>query len=223
MNDVLGSILPLAVAVMISPVAIIAEILLLFTARRIPNAGAFVIGFAVGVIAFLGLLVVIAGTQDLSTGSGPSTVSSVLRIVLGVVLLVGATRQFRARPAPGQTAASPKWMDGIESFHPGRSLLVGLVIGAVNPKNIAMAIGASVAVAAAELSTGQSVAAVAIYALVAALGVTAPFAVAVVMRGSAQPILDGWKAWLGQNNATVMAVLFLVFGVVLISQGIENL
>ena len=39
----------------------------------------------------------------------------------------------------------------------------------------------------------------------------------------AQPILDTWKAWLSQNNATVRAVLFLDFGAVLIGKGIAAL
>jgi hypothetical protein len=48
-NEVLRDILPLAIAVTISPVPIIAEILLLFTARAKANAGAYVAGFVVGV------------------------------------------------------------------------------------------------------------------------------------------------------------------------------
>ena len=47
--------------------------------------------------------------------------------------------------------------------------------------------------------------------------------VAAVMGDRAQGILDGWKHWSGQNNAAVMSVLFLVFSVVLISQGIQGL
>jgi len=39
------------------------------------------------------------------------------------------------------------------------------------------------------------------------------------MRGP----LDGMKAWLQANNATVMAVLLLVIGVGLIGQGIGSL
>jgi maltodextrin utilization protein YvdJ len=39
------------------------------------------------------------------------------------------------------------------------------------------------------------------------------------MRGP----LDRLKAWLQQNNATVMAVLVLVIGVVLIGKGISGL
>jgi hypothetical protein len=35
--------------------------------------------------------------------------------------------------------------------------------------------------------------------------------------------LDSWKAWLGQNNAVVMSVLFLIFAVVLIGKGIAGI
>ena len=39
----------------------------------------------------------------------------------------------------------------------------------------------------------------------------------------AERMLEGWKAWLGENDAAVMAVLFVVFGVVLFSQGLGGL
>jgi hypothetical protein len=38
----------------------------------------------------------------------------------------------------------------------------------------------------------------------------------------AHEVIEGWNAWLRQNNPTVMSVLFVVFGVVLIGQGIAG-
>jgi hypothetical protein len=35
--------------------------------------------------------------------------------------------------------------------------------------------------------------------------------------------LQGWRAWLGANSATVMFVLFLIFGAVLLGKGIGGL
>jgi len=61
-NDVIGSILPLAIAVTISPVPIIAEILLLFTKKPVANAASYLAGFIVGVTGVLAVLVAIAGT-----------------------------------------------------------------------------------------------------------------------------------------------------------------
>jgi threonine/homoserine/homoserine lactone efflux protein len=145
------------------------------------------------------------------------------RTTTGALLLAAALRQFRGRPKPGQEAAMPKWMNGIAGFAPDKSLLVGVGIGALNPKNIIVGVAAAVAIASASLSTGQELGASAVYVLVAVLGVAAPLVVMLAMGEKAQPILDKWKAWLGQNNAAVMSVLFLVFAVVLIGKGIEGI
>jgi hypothetical protein len=222
-KDVIGSILPLAIAVTISPIPLIAEILLLFTKKPVANAASYLAGFILGVAGVLAILVAIAGTINLSTGSGPSKGAAILQLVLGALLLAAALRQFRGRPKPGQEAAMPKWMNGIAGFAPGKSLLVGAGIGALNPKNIIVGVAAAVAIASASLSAGQEVGAGAVYVLVAVLGVAAPLVVMLAMGEKAQPILDKWKAWLGQNNAVVMSVLFLVFAVVLIGKGIAGI
>jgi hypothetical protein len=125
-KDVIGSILPLAIAVTISPVPIIAEILLLFTKKPVANAASYLAGFIVGVAGVLAILVAIAGTINLSAGSGPSKGASILQLALGALLLVAALRQFRGRPKPGQEASMPKWMNGIAGFAPGKSLIVAV-------------------------------------------------------------------------------------------------
>ncbi len=114
----------------------------------------------------------------------------------------------------------PKWMDGIAGFGTGRSLGAGLAVGAANPKSVVVAIAAAAAIASAALPGGQVVGAMAVYVFVAVLGVAAPILVTVFLGDRAHEVLRGWRTWLGQNNATVMSVLFLIFGVVLIGQGI---
>jgi hypothetical protein len=66
------------------------------------------------------------------------------------------------------------------------------------------------------------VVAIVVYVVIAVLGVAAPLVVTVALGDKAHGILEAWKAWLGQNNATVLAVLFLVFAVVLIGKGIGS-
>jgi hypothetical protein len=214
---VIGSILPLAIAVTISPIPIIAEILLLFTKKPVANAASYLAGFIIGVAGVLAILAAIAATINLSAGS------SILQLVLGALLLVAALRQFRGRPKPGEGASMPKWMNGIAGFAPGKSLIVGVGIGALNPKNIIVGVAAAVAIASASLPAGQEAGVIAVYVLVAVLGVAAPLVVTLAMGEKAQPILDSWKAWLGQNNAVVMTVLFLIFAVVLIGKGIAGI
>jgi threonine/homoserine/homoserine lactone efflux protein len=141
-------------------------------------------------------------------------------VVLGVYLVVAAVRKFRGRPRAGEEGAMPKWMDGIAAFGPGRSLGAGLALGAGNPKNVVVGLAAAVTIASVSLSNGQQIAAIAIYVFVAVLGVAAPILVTIFLGDRSHEVLDGWKAWLGQNNAAVVSVLFLIFGVVLIAQAI---
>lgn len=220
MKVVVAEILPLALVVTISPINVIPVILLLFTKRPLVNASCFLAGFIAGVAAVLVACVAVAGAVDLSPGSGHSTWVAVLKLALGVYLVVAAVRKFRGRPRAGEEGAMPKWMDGIAAFSPGKSLGAGLALGAGNPKNVVVGLAAAATIASVSLSSGQQISAIAIYVFVAVLGVAAPILVTVFLGDRSHEVLDGWKAWLGQNNAAVMSVLFLIFGVVLIAQAI---
>ncbi len=221
MKVVVGEILPLALVVTISPINVIPVILLLFTKRPLVNASCFFVGFIAGVAAVLVGFVAVAEAVDVSPGSGHSTWVAVLKLALGAYLLVAAFRKFRGRPRAGEEGVMPKWMDGIVGFGPGRSLGTGLALGSVNPKNVVVGLAAAATIAAAAVSRGQQIGAITIYVLIAALGVAAPILVTAFLGDRSPRVLQEWKVWLAQNNATVMSVLFLIFGVVLIGQGVE--
>ncbi len=220
MKQVIGEILPLALAVLISPLPIAAEILLLFSNRPKPNATAYVLGFFVGVAAVLGIATALSGSQDVSN-SNPASWVSWLKIGLGAALVLGGIRRFRNRPARGE-AETPRWMEGIEQFRPGRSLAVGAAVGALNPKNIIVGIGAGVIVSGAGLSSGEQIGTVIAYAVVASVGVLAPLVVAVAMGSRSDHLLGEWRTWLSDNNAAVVAVILVLIGGVLIGKGIST-
>ena len=222
MIEVVGAILPLAIAVTISPLPIIGEILLLFSKKPVANAGAYLAGFVLGITVVLGVLVTAADAAGLGASESSSS-SSGVQVAAGVLLLVGSFRRFRSRPGEGEMPPEPSWMNGITDFSPAKSFGVGTLIGAANPKNVAMAFGAAAAISAASLSNAQTAGTVVVYVVLAGLGVAAPLILTVVRREAAQTILNDWKTWLAQNNAAVMSVLFLVFGVVLLGRGLGEL
>jgi threonine/homoserine/homoserine lactone efflux protein len=113
-------------------------------------------------------------------------------------------------------------MDGITGFGPGKAAATGVAIGALNPKNVAMAVAASFAVGAADLTSGETVAVVVVYVVLASAGVAAPLATTLVLGDRARPVLASWRTWLEANNDVVMAVLYLLFGVVLVGKGIAQ-
>ena len=223
MRTVIAAVLPLAIVVTVSPINIVAAILLLFTKRPILHASCYLGGFVVGVAGVLGALTAVAGAADLSTESQRSRGASALLLALGVFLLVVAVRKFRSRPEAGESAPTPAWMEGITGFGPAKSLAVGVTVGAANPKNIAVAVASAVTIATAGLSAGQSIGVVAVYTVVASLGVATPIVAMLVLGDRADEVLAGWQAWLDRNNTAMMAVLYLIFGVLLVGKGIGGI
>jgi threonine/homoserine/homoserine lactone efflux protein len=144
-------------------------------------------------------------------------------VVLGLFLVVVAVRKSARRPGQGEQPDIPKWMRGTGDFRAYKSFLVGVSLGGLNPKNIAVAVAAAVAIATAELAAGQQVVVIAMYVLIASLGVTAPIVAAVALGDRSPDVLGTWKEWLNRNNGTVTAVIYLLFGVVLIGKGIARI
>ena len=223
MRHAVGAVLPFAVVVAVSPINIVAAILLLFSSKPLVNAASYLAGFMVGVAAVLGVVTALAGAIDLSPGSDPMRGASALLLGLGVCLVAQAARTFRSRPGPGEEPDLPKWMDGIADLSAGKASVLGLTIGALNPKNIAVGLAAAVAIASAELPGGQQVAVIAIYVVIASLGVAAPIVAMLVLGERSRGVLDGWKSWLDRNNAGMMAVVYVLFGAILIGKGIAGI
>ena len=223
MGNVLAEILPLAIGVALSPLPIVAVILMLFSKNPRGTSLGFLAGWIVGVVVVATVVVFVANPAQQATGGESSPLAAVFRVLLGVVLLVLAYRDWKKRPQPGEEVAMPKWMQGIDSVTPGKAVGLGVLLAGVNPKNLTLTVAAGVAIAAAGLSTPQTVVALLVYIVVACVTVAAPVILALALGEKATPTLNNWKAWLTHNNATVMMVLCLIFGIVLLSKGLGAL
>jgi threonine/homoserine/homoserine lactone efflux protein len=219
MGNVLAEILPLAIGVALSPLPIVAVILMLFSKNPRGTSLGFLIGWFLGVAVVATVVVFVANPAQQATGGDDSPLAAVFRILLGLVLLVLAYRDWKKRPQPGEQVEMPKWMKGIDSLTPGKALGTGVLLAGVNPKNLALTVAAGVAIAAAGLSTAQTIGALLVYIILACITVAAPVLLALALGEKATPTLNSWKAWLTHNNATVMMVLCLIFGIVLLSKG----
>jgi len=223
MGDVIGDILPLSIGVAISPVPIIAVILMLFTKRAKPNSVALLGGWILGLAIVGSIVLIVASIGDFEPDSGESTASAVVRLVLGLLFLAIAVKQWKGRLKPGAKPKTPKWMAAIDSFTPAKSLGLGALLSGVNPKNLALTLAAAVTIAQAELGTGQAIVSLVIFIIIASISVAAPVLIYLTMGEKASKTLDGWKTWLITNNGTVMFVLLLVLGVLLVGKGISGL
>lgn len=223
MGSVIGDILPMAIGVAISPVPIIAVVLMLFTHRAKPNSVAFLGGWILGLAIVGSIVLIVASIVEFDPDSGESSAAAAIRLVLGLMFLAIAAKQWKGRPKPGDEPKTPKWMAAIDSFTPAKSLGLGALLSGVNPKNLALTLAAAVTIAQAELGTSEAAISLVVFIIIASLSVAAPVLIYLIMGEKASKTLDGWKTWLIANNGTVMFILFLVFGVVLVGKGISGL
>ena len=222
MGQAIGDAIPLAIGVAISPVPIIAIILMLLSKRSGPNSTSFLVGWVVGVALVLFVVVAVAGTSTLESSSGPSTAVSWIKIGLGALLLLVGLRDWRKRPRGDVEPTLPRWLTSIESITPIKSGGLGLLLSAANPKNLLLLVGAGVAIVQGAATTGDKVVAMIVVIVIAISTVALPVILNLTLGDKARAILDSLNDWLKANNATVMAVLILVIGFVLVGKGISG-
>ena len=222
MGSIVGEILPLAVGIAISPVPIIAAILMLLSPKAKGTSVGFLVGWLVGIITAIVIFTLLSSVLS-QADDGPSTVAGVIKIVLGALLLLMAVKQWRSRPAKGETATLPKWMTAIDSMTPAKGLVLGFLLSAVNPKNLLMAASAGLVIGGAAVSLGETIAVIAIFTVIAGSTVLVPVIAYLAASAKMAAPLGRLREWLVDNNATIMAVLLLIIGVAVIGKGIGSL
>jgi threonine/homoserine/homoserine lactone efflux protein len=218
--DGVAEVLPYAIGVAISPVPIIAVILMLFSSRATVNGPVFLLGWVVASALVSGLAF---AAGDAASEDTTEVVVSWSKVLIGALLLLLAVRSWRSRPAPGEQADSPAWMAGIDAFSPGKAFVLALLLAGVNPKNLLLAAGAGGAVAGLGLQGGEAVVALGAFVLIASLTIAGPVVYYLVGGTAARSRLETTKEWLAVHNDAVMTVLLLVLGLSLVSEGVPPL
>jgi threonine/homoserine/homoserine lactone efflux protein len=218
LSQAMSSLLPSAVGVALSPIPIVAVILMLGTARARITGPMFAIGWIVGLTAVsVVVLVVFGGADDPNSTSADTT--NWLQVGLGLLFFGMALRQWRKRPKHGEHAEMPKWMQSIDRFTGVRALVLGVGLSAINPKNLALTLAASSAIAQAGMSTGDDVIAVAIFVIISSVTVVGAVLLYLLGGDRAAKPLASMQEFMAQHNSVIMMVILLVLGAKLIGNG----
>lgn len=221
MGAVIGDLLPLALGVAISPIPIIAVILMLLSPRAGGTSVGFLVGWTAGIV--IATVVFLALSDGLHDGATPPDWAQWLKIALGVLCLVLALGQWRKRPHGGAEPRMPSWMAAIDTFTFGKAAGLGFLLSAVNPKNLIMCMGAGLAIGEAGLSAGGDVGSLLVFTIIAASTVAIPVLVYLTAKDRMAKPLEELRTFLGKDNAVIMAVVLAVIGAVLIGKGIGGL
>ncbi len=171
---VLTDLLTLGVAIAISPLAIVAVILMATAGKGRTNGTAFILGCYTFAVLLVGVLVLFgraAGADE--PDSGPHITIDVIEIALGLALLVLAVLQWRQR----SSHSTPAWMDKLDGLNIWKAFLVGMLIsGPLSPKDLPLLIAAGGRISQAALPSAEIVAVILIFGLMGVMAVLVPVA-----------------------------------------------
>jgi hypothetical protein len=224
MGVVIGAILPLAVGVALSPLPIMAVILMLISARGQVNAIAFTVGWALGAFAVCAVVALLAGgaTFVMPMANRPR-LTAIVELFIGLATLALAVYQWRTRPVSGKEPKLPRWMQALDRLNVGTALGFGTVYAGGNVKNLPLIFAAATIIGAANIATSEQIVATTVFALLCTLGPGLPALVYLSGGDHAKKTLNEWKTWLELHNSAIMAVLLLFFGVKFLGDGLAGL
>lgn len=221
MLDVVGYVIPFGIGVTLSPLPIIAVILLVMAPVGTPGGALFLLA---RVLSFAILTAAFAWASDLVDDAASSTTpAAVLRILLGAGLIVAAAVKWHRRPRGDEEPKLPGWMNSIDGMSAGGAFRLGIVMTVANPKEIAFAAGAGLTIGGAMLGAGEMVVTGVVFVVIASIGVGVPVVAVLIGGDRMQPVLAESREWLVRNNAIVLAIVLLVLGSVMIGSGLSGL
>jgi threonine/homoserine/homoserine lactone efflux protein len=214
----LGTLLPLAVVVAISPFSIVPAVLLvLHTARPKSTGLAFAAGWLAGLAAIAVVFVEVPHLFDGLDRPMPGW-ANWARIVFGVALLVIGVWRWMTR---AKAAPASKLLTSIRKVSPGGAGVLGLGLTVMNPKVLLVSAAAGLAIGTADLSAVATWSSVACYAAVAGSSVILPVMGYVIAAERADARLERAKNWIERHQAALTAVVLFLVGSLLLFTGLR--
>jgi hypothetical protein len=220
MTEVIGQILPLAFAVALSTVPIIAAILILLSDAKPLVSVALLIGWAAGMALVLAVLTLAVALVPASAPPRSDTAVGVIRIGLGSALFIYSVTKWhkRARTAP----TTPRWMDALGKLGTLGALGFGMAL-ALRPKNVVLSLASAVIIGDASLPVPDAVIVIVIFTVIGISTVAAPIIGHFSAPEKTRNPLNATRTWIIQNSATLMLVVALLVSVLIVGSGISSL
>ena len=222
MGSLWATLAPFAIAAALMPIELVITLALLGTPGRVRTATAAVAG-TVLVRLLQGLVFGVIlhwGRRDDTPGGHGWLVSSVI-LVVGIILLVNAIREFFGGDDPD--GPPPKWMAALSTMSAGKALLLGGATVLISVKMWVFTFAAISAIGDAGMERSANWAT---YIAFVVLGVSTHLviiAAAAFFPKRSAAFLDSSLRWLQDHNRVIMIALGLLFGSWFLYKGLSGL
>jgi hypothetical protein len=207
MGRLLLQILPVAVAIAVNPVPIIAAIVMTATARPVSNGVAYLAALIGVSYAFGAVILLLFRGTALGAGTRTGHVILVLWLAVGLAFLAAFVVLLVRRPQPGDAGREPGWMRWIGRLGPLGAAVVGVML--VNYEMEGPAISD---ILASQVTRAAAFAALALFVAVAVSTSVAPVVAYIAAPGPVGAFLSRLKGWLARYNRPILMVVFAAIG-----------
>ncbi len=217
---VIGSIIPIALAVALSTVPVLATLALLLSPRRAESAPLFLVGWFLGLFGVAAIFAVGLAQlpKDLSGTSG--TVIGVLEIIVGAVMLVIGIRAFRIEPpTPGRTSA---WLGRVQRMGRWPAFVTAIVLN-VRPKALVLAAATGLVVGSNYQGLAEAVIELLIYTAISASTIAVPVILTLQRPATMEPRIRATRDWMTRNQSIITAIVLLLIGAGILGNGLIRL
>ncbi|MGI9585355.1 MAG: GAP family protein [Acidimicrobiia bacterium] len=224
MNEMWIDLLPILLAMMISPARTLAVILLLHTPRSTSTAFSYVMGMLSAMMvqgAALGAAMSLVGLTGSDRSADLSVFVATLFVVGGVILLAGAFKFATAPASGGGSLASA--LEKLETIGPSGAYKVGFGWIFASPKQWVFVLTAVAVIFTAQLAVIGSLANYLLFSVLVQLAYLVIIGGYLLAKDSVSKVLDAVFGWIKMHLRASAIGLFAFFGVVFLLKGLIGL
>jgi len=208
------NLLLLGLATTISPLFIIAAVVMMSESEKVRTSWAAAVGWAVSIGTSCVAMVVLGGmVHDAGTHHRKHWWLGAIDLALGLVMGFFALRELR-RSRSKSPKDLPKWMNRVGTM----SIIAAFGLGLFLPANV-LAYAAGSEIVQQHFHGAEKWVAVVLYVLVGSLLEVMPVLYLTVRPKSRERLLSSWHRWLDNHWQQVLVVLFGVVSMFLIVKG----
>jgi threonine/homoserine/homoserine lactone efflux protein len=221
MAETIIKLTPFIIGSAVVPLQVMMIILLLNSPRQgLTKAISLVAGMTI-IRLMQGLIFGLILTPEPGETSGKSPVVSTLLLVLGILLLITAYKQWRNEDDPD--GPPPKWMVMLDTLTPIKAFWMGAGLVLISGKFWVFTLSAIGVIEEAQLGQPSSTVAFLIFILLAQSLLLLAIIIRAAIPGQSKSILEAISAWLTKYNRPIVIVVSLVFGLLFFVQGASGL